>query len=494
MTNLYFEQYTGSELHILEMARLFENKGYEVTIVVYKKAYPLLNEIRNIKVIECRTEELDELYYDVIFVQHFPVFDFLCCKYKLQFRKLIVSKLSVISELEELPVCMPDADLILCVSEECANIVKKKIGNDNRIRIFKNCVSQEFFENYKGKNYLGHNYPKKACVISNHIPEELKQLKEILSKRDCQLEYIGMGNQPRLVNASVLLEYDLIITIGRTVQQCFAIGIPVYVYDYFGGPGYITQDNFEIAERNNYSGRGFSKISAKELADDIMSQYSMALTNLRKYYDIALEKYNYIKEFEIIYNELYSKKSEMRELNYYNSLEKARISLYSYVLPLMFKENQIAQIYFDIGDGFCEENSICWNVVENCKIHKSISVKGEIKRLRFDPCNKPCTYHIYELVVNGEVQVLEKENICFTNDPQVEIILSELYAENVLRIDIIFSYTLLQLEEISSRIINNTNIIEKLETENLELKTKNKNLLIENTQLKNKLALKENKK
>ena len=102
MTNLYFEQYTGSELHILEMARLFENKEYEVTIVVYKKAYPLLNEIGNIKVIECRTEELDELYYDVIFVQHFPVFDFLCCKYKLQFRKLIVSKLSVISELEEL--------------------------------------------------------------------------------------------------------------------------------------------------------------------------------------------------------------------------------------------------------------------------------------------------------------------------------------------------------------------------------------------------------
>ena len=36
-------------------------------------------------------------------------------------------------------------------------------------------------------------------------------------------------------------------------------GVPVYVYDYLGGPGYLTEANFSLAERNNFSGRGFEK-------------------------------------------------------------------------------------------------------------------------------------------------------------------------------------------------------------------------------------------
>lgn len=42
MINMFLERYTGSELHISEMADMFASKGYEVTIAVMKKAYPIL--------------------------------------------------------------------------------------------------------------------------------------------------------------------------------------------------------------------------------------------------------------------------------------------------------------------------------------------------------------------------------------------------------------------------------------------------------------------
>lgn len=149
LTNLFFEKYTGSELHILEMAKQFKKKGYEVTIAVFKKAYPLLGVVEDdFNIIECQNEALPEVEYEIIFVQHFSVFDYLCCKYELSYARLIVSKLSVISELEQLPVCADDADMILCVSQECADIVYKQFGHADKIRIFKNCVSEEYFQKY----------------------------------------------------------------------------------------------------------------------------------------------------------------------------------------------------------------------------------------------------------------------------------------------------------------------------------------------------------
>ena len=73
-----------------------------------------------------------------------------------------------------------------------------------------------------------------------------------------------------------LQQYDLVITIGRTVPRCLAMGVPVYVYDYLGGPGYLTESNFNLAERNNFSGRGFQKKTSDELFEEIRGGYDPA--------------------------------------------------------------------------------------------------------------------------------------------------------------------------------------------------------------------------
>lgn len=46
ITNLYFQKYTGSELHTLEIAAEFTKREYEVSVAVFSKTYPLLNEVK----------------------------------------------------------------------------------------------------------------------------------------------------------------------------------------------------------------------------------------------------------------------------------------------------------------------------------------------------------------------------------------------------------------------------------------------------------------
>ena len=115
ITNLYFQKFTGSELHVLEFAHLFKEKGYDVVIAVYKKSYPLLQELEEgITVIECQKEALKEMEFEIVFIQHFPVFDYLVSRYGLKYKRMVVSKLSVINAMENLPVCTQEAAFILC--------------------------------------------------------------------------------------------------------------------------------------------------------------------------------------------------------------------------------------------------------------------------------------------------------------------------------------------------------------------------------------------
>lgn len=403
ITNLFFEKYTGSELHVLEIARLFEEKGFEVTIAVFQKAYPLMAEAGSIRIVECQSEELGDTDFDVLFVQHFPVFDYICCKYNIQYKYLIVSKLSVFMDVEQLPICTNDADMIWCISQECADCVKKSLGLDNRIRILKNCASDDFFEKYN-INYNKRYHLKRIAVISNHVPEEIIELKELM-KNEYEIEFIGMEYNPYHVTAELLGEYDLIITIGRTVQACFAAGVPVYVYDYFGGPGYIDSSNFELAERNNFSGRGFLKKTVSELFEDIIDQYDQNIGRLAWLHNIAAEEYCYSRTFDKLYGTILSGIRMTKTAEYYVGLEKERVFSYATRLidTIRSRNNQVSKLYLTIrSDSDGSEKSISWNAVGKYVIQKLCEWDGYVEEVSFEPCNASCISNVYDIFINGE--------------------------------------------------------------------------------------------
>ena len=121
--------------------------------------------------------------------------------------------------------------------------------------------------------------PPVVQVISNHIPPELLEAAELLAD-EFDVKLIGRertkGAEPERVRPDLLADGDAIVSIGKTVQYALLAGKPVYCYDYFGGPGWLTDQNVERARYFNFSGRGFDERSAKDVAHDIREGFASA--------------------------------------------------------------------------------------------------------------------------------------------------------------------------------------------------------------------------
>lgn len=92
--------------------------------------------------------------------------------------------------------------------------------------------------------------------------------------------------------------------------------------------------------------------------------------------------------------------------NFYILLEKA--------LSKNREKTITAQIFWDTGDGFCEEQSST-NIINfnEDKIHFNIPANAEIKKLRFDPAGESCVIRLKNISISndkGDVSTLAIEN------------------------------------------------------------------------------------
>lgn len=121
-------------------------------------------------------------------------------------------------------------------------------------------------------------HPMRIAIISNHIPDEVLDAKEILeSAGKAEIDIIGAQGTPGDVTPALIASYDAIMTIGKTVQYCLIMGTPVYVYDHFGGFGYLSADNLDRAAYANFSGRGGEILGAEQIAKDLIDGRDKAL-------------------------------------------------------------------------------------------------------------------------------------------------------------------------------------------------------------------------
>jgi hypothetical protein len=175
------------------------------------------------------------------------------------------------------------ASVVLANSYETADTLKKLL-KDKKIRVLGNPAPRNFFDKrvIEPKTKL-----KNILVVSNHVPKELPgALNTLLTQKVVgRVDYLGVDSKHRLLTPDMLRGYDLVITIGKTVQYALAAGIPVYVYDRFGGPGFLTNENFSTTFWYNFSGRGFenARKSSHQIYVDIKKNY---VTRAAEFYDL----------------------------------------------------------------------------------------------------------------------------------------------------------------------------------------------------------------
>lgn len=280
ITNKYFWQFTGSEIVALELTKWFLENNWEVHLFARQISNPMLEvfEKLNVKI----TDEEDKLDddYDLVWIQHFVIPDFLIQLKPEQ--KLSSSKLSspqvVFHHMfykppNELPI-LPNlekslADVILSNSQETRDEIKKIY--DIECEVFGNPAPSEFLRK-NSDNKSNNGEIKKITLISNHTPEELKKAIQIIKKNGISVETFGMNEDNfQLITPDIIQSTDLVISIGKSVQYSILSNTPVYCYDHFGGPGFINKENFDTANYYNFSGRGFGKKKASQIAEEITS-------------------------------------------------------------------------------------------------------------------------------------------------------------------------------------------------------------------------------
>lgn len=288
ITNYELMNYTGSELNAMSIAKRFKDLGYKVYVLAMFIGEPLYSKTRDCydEIINIVDDEFDfsNIEFDIVWAHHSFLLSWLIFEKQLKAKKIIVSSLSARENFEMIPKYANDLSLVLANSQE----TKQQLEQEGIKEVY-------VLENYSFKNYFERNIGikklKNIAIISNHVPEELMKTKEMLESNGYGVQIYGFTGKRELITDTVLEQYDAIITIGKTVQYAMSLKIPVYVYDIFGGEGYLTLENLEKNRSRNFSGRGFDKKTPEIIYKEITQNFKNTLDILEELKQYALKNF-----------------------------------------------------------------------------------------------------------------------------------------------------------------------------------------------------------
>ncbi|MEN4657565.1 hypothetical protein ABEI33_09085 [Pantoea agglomerans] len=259
-----FKDLAGSEITVFEYAEEFKRQGNEVYIASFEKTSLLEKECESagVSVSTFYDEILINTVWDVIWVLHAPAYYALFARLDYQAKKVVFSSLSHFEPLESPPVEVREIDCFTANSVENERFFCEKFpGYSARVSVLPNSIPDSFWA--VEPTEIEDN---KLIIVSNHLPDEVLQLAERLRNNKWHVDIFGVGYLHRKVSANDMVNYRACISIGKTVQYALGLKIPVFCYDRFGGPGWITPENVELAAEYNFSGRCSNlKKSAEEL-------------------------------------------------------------------------------------------------------------------------------------------------------------------------------------------------------------------------------------
>lgn len=294
ITCLNLINYSGSERVIYELCKEFEIKGIEVHIACVNVGEFYYKELSKFYITN-NSDMLDD-EYDLIINFHWPSFPYFF-KDGIFVKKNIHFSLSPFEEIE-FPLLSENLyDLILCNSIETSisirNLFESSLIKKIELSVFPNSINIQDSKLYLREGISDSvNSLKKIIVVSNHLPNELREVEELFNNAGIKVFYIGIEHFKAMVNFKLLKQFDLVISIGYTVVMAMALKIPVYIYDHMGGPGWIRND-IKINHKYNFSGRPWcSKKTSNDIYIDIMECYSEQIKSLDEFYDYVINYHN----------------------------------------------------------------------------------------------------------------------------------------------------------------------------------------------------------
>lgn len=284
ITHTQIHTIMGSTMVVLDLARFLKSQGAVVEIFTSWCDGPAGEEFKQEGIPVYTDEE-----------KHFVITD-----YDYIWINSQVFPISLISQLLNTNICdmpffifnhmsplkwAPDEQPYMYTFEERISSISLFVSQETKDALEKFYESPRFptavFPNPTGEEYCNAGKPSdsanKIAIVSNHLPSEVAQAAAILKCNGLTVDHYGLGGILKIIGPDDISKYDAIISIGKTVQYCLLAGIPIFVYDHFGGFGYLSDEKYSAAEYSNFSGRGGDHLSPDEIACRVLNDYPEAL-------------------------------------------------------------------------------------------------------------------------------------------------------------------------------------------------------------------------
>jgi hypothetical protein len=366
LTNHLYE-FAGSEMIVIELLEALSAKGTSVTVFANDMDRKFADVIVQLggKIVDDATKiRLSE--FDLIYSQHSVITLFLDQLLELDDLDrpaMVYAHLSPYHPLEfPGPIIEPNfADVIVHNSAETGAVLCG-LGLDlNRLLLMPNPAPDAYFEVPNRNATL-----QRILVVSNHVPKELSKALKRLEKNGISVTYRGIESRNARVSPSDLADHDAVVSIGKTVQYALAAGRPCYVYDRFGGPGYLTPKNLESSSWHNFSGRCcHRKLLPDQLASEIQAGFSGAKADRNELRLIA-EKFrlsSWLEEslFPTVAAAKASRKNDPRELDGVKAMRR-ELSMYKFSIENI-RTNRRVQLVDSVIPNIMKESVFAYRIL-----------------------------------------------------------------------------------------------------------------------------------
>ena len=296
LTN-HFSDFAGSEIVALQTAQWFARRGDTVTLSANSIGAPIKRQATDFQ-LTIQISDIDLSDFDLVWCQHDLLSQLPLTAFERASRHwlphVVLVSLSPYEPYEHVDGALAralSAEVYANSPETAAEVVRRSAGLITRgmVRVFHNAAPAEFWDAKPSR--APSVAPKSLTVISNHPPQEVVSCLTRLEQSGVSVRRIGHGHEVCLVQPDDIAQADAILTIGKSAPYAIAQGKPVFVYDHFGGDGWLTRANFSANVAHNFSGRpARRRLTPDALAAELVSGYPMAVSEaarLREVVDLS---------------------------------------------------------------------------------------------------------------------------------------------------------------------------------------------------------------
>jgi hypothetical protein len=265
----------GSETVALEFGQYFRARGASVVAYANVIGDPMKQRFRKAGIELCdEPAAIRPLAFDLVYLQHHvaPLFEYARQSADRPATLVAYGRLAPTGYLESAGWSYEKAlgDLVLANSRETSDSLVAQ-GCALPVKVFHNAAPAAF---HRKRESLP-DTPRRILVVTNHQEPSLMAAIDLLRQRAHVLHLGFSGEAVRPVTPALIGKHDLVVSIGKTVQYAIAGHTPVFVYDRFGGPGYLDPARWAEAADRNFSGRCTPHRRTPEaLAEEILEGYS----------------------------------------------------------------------------------------------------------------------------------------------------------------------------------------------------------------------------